>query len=173
MSKFASSILTVLLLIAIGYFISQYFSTPEIKEEIITKTKIVNVGYDSSYVAALEANNANLSELVKSLHRKNREILARLKRAKSQNTRAVIDTFFVHDTTYIVASSPFRIGTDTLNCTGIVSFDMKRFAFSDVNFQYPQRTKIITKIVVEKKINWIFSAIAAIGGIYVGYQLGR
>lgn len=53
----------------------------------------------------------------------------------------------IHDTVYVVYSSPFRLGNDSLNCTGIVSFDMKRFVFDNVSFKYPRNTYIVNKPV--------------------------
>lgn len=76
-----------------------------------------------------------------------------------------------HDTVYVVYSSPFKVGSDSLNCTGIVSFDIKRFYFNDIKFKYPNKTIYNTKVII--KPDWTYTAIASAIAFTLGVIIAK
>ena len=95
------------------------------------------------------------------------QYIAKKIRYKVTDTLSVRDTVYVRDTFYVVLSSPFRIGNDTLNCSGRVSlYARKRFVFTDVAFQYPKYVKY--KYVYKEKTDWKITALAGAVGLVAG-----
>ena len=131
--------------VVIGYLVQE-----KPNPEIITETKIdtIKVAYvDTVY-----------------------KFFAKEKRIVVRDTVLLSDTITYRDTVYVNYYSPFKIGTDTLNCSGIVNFDMNRFTFQDVKFKYPSR--VITKTVYITKTDWGYTAIGTSIGVAVGIILG-
>ncbi len=89
--------------------------------------------------------------------------IAKIKRTTVTDTLVKKDSLYLHDTVFVSYSSPFRLGTDTLNCSGNVMFDMQRFYFSGIRFKYPRRIIYNTEVV--SKVNWWYVAGAFVGGI--------
>lgn len=74
------------------------------------------------------------------------------------------DSIRIHDTVYVNYYSPFKIGSDTLNCSGVVSFDMQKFSFSNVAFKYPHRVVYYTVT----KPDWTYTIISGAAGLIIG-----
>lgn len=89
-------------------------------------------------------------------------------------TKVKADTVWLHDTILVRYSSPFKIGSDTLNARGMVAFDTL-FTFSDIVFTYPKHTTTITdSVFVTRKvevINWVFTALISLLGFIFGIAI--
>ena len=140
-----SVILLIVTFFLIGFFVGKEYVAPEVKT--ITRTDTVKVSYaDTVY-----------------------KFKSKIKRTLVRDTVAYRDSFYVHDTLYVSYFSPFRLGSDTLNCTGNVYFDMKRFSFDNVKFKYPSRAIYQTKFIT--KTNWTWTIIGTAAGIITGVIL--
>lgn len=141
------NIILIITLLGIGFLVGQSYVVPEVKTN--TKTDTVKVSYvDTVY-----------------------KFKSKIKRTLVRDTVAYRDSFYVHDTLYVSYFSPFRLGSDTLNCTGNVHFDMKRFSFDNVKFKYPSRAIYQTKLIV--KTNWTITAIASAVALGLGVLIAK
>jgi len=158
------NIMLIIALLGVGFLAGQSSSEPEIKT--VTKVKTVTTGYDSSYVSILQIMLKKSRAEAKAERERNKKLAWKLRNVKPT---VVVDTFTVHDTLFTVYSSAFRIGTDTLNCSGNAHFDMKKFYFTDTNFNYPRRTIFRTKIITQT--NWTITAIGVALGVIAGVAI--
>jgi len=156
-----SNIALIVLIILIffgGFFVHKITTRPEVITRTKTVVKVRTKGFDSTYVSNLDKN-------LKSLKADNKKLLLALKNKPKVESLLVVDSILIHDTVFVLYSSNFKVGTDTLSCSGNVHFDMSRFYFSNIEFQYPHRIITVHETKIEKEINWIYVGAAFFGGM--------
>ena len=65
-------------------------------------------------------------------------------KVKWSTAKTIRDTVRLTDTLYLVYSSNFKLGTDTLGVKGLVTFYDEVFGFRDVVFNHQEKIKVVT-----------------------------
>jgi len=133
MSKLITNILWVLVSLLVIYIIYDKITPND------TTVPSISPGTDT----VITAINQEVFDSLQYFFEAKLDSLSKTK-VKWSTAKTIRDTVRLTDTLYLVYSSNFKLGTDTLGVKGLVTFYDEVFGFRDVVFNHQEKIKVVT-----------------------------